>query len=237
MSTRAVVFDLDGTLLDSLADIATSANAVLERLGLPTYSTQDYRRFIGEGVASLFRRALPASHRGEEWVERCVEGFREIYGRTWNVQTRPYDGIAELLDELTGRGVSLAILSNKPDEFTRLCAAEYFGRWPFRATVGQREGIPRKPDPAGALEIARQLELPPDAFLYVGDTATDMETARRSGMRPIGVAWGFRPVDELWSAGAAAVIERPGQLLGFLDGRDEPRRLDGRAADTPFRAI
>jgi phosphoglycolate phosphatase len=217
MKFRAVLFDLDGTLLDTLEDIAQAANDVLVGLDLPTHPPEAYRAFIGDGVATLFRRALPPDRVVPEMIDRCVAGFRETYGESWNVRTRPFDGIPELLDDLAARDLDLAVLSNKPDDFTRRCAAEYLARWPFRAVLGQREGVPRKPDPAGALEIARRLGLPAERFLYVGDTAVDMETARGAGMCPVGVAWGFRSIEELRSGGAAAIIERPAELLGLLE--------------------
>ena len=216
MESRAVLFDLDGTLLDTLADIAHAANEVLEHLGFATHPPEAYRRFIGDGVAVLFRRALPPGHDEPERVARCVADYRETYGRVWNVRTRPYDGIAALLDGLTSRGLGLAVLSNKPDDFTGLCVAEYLARWPFRAVLGHREGTPRKPDPAGALEIVHRLGVPAGQFLYVGDTAVDMETARSAGMRPVGAAWGFRPAEELWAAGAETVIAQPADLLEIL---------------------
>jgi phosphoglycolate phosphatase len=219
MDIQAVLFDLDGTLLDTLEDIASAANEVLGRHGLPAHPPEAYRRFIGDGVAMLFRRALPPEHAEPERVARCVEDFRGAYARSWDVRTCPYDGIPELLDALASRGLVLALLSNKPDDFTRLCASAYLARWPFRAVLGQREGTPRKPDPAGALEIAGQLGVPAGQFLYVGDSAVDMETARRAGMRPVGVSWGFRPAEELWAAEAEAVIAHPAELLEFLDGR------------------
>jgi phosphoglycolate phosphatase len=217
MRFQAVLFDLDGTLLDTLEDIAQAANDVLVALDLPVHSPVAYRRFIGDGVATLFRRALPPDRVGPEVVDRCVAGFRETYGKCWNVRTHPFDGIPELLDDLAARGLDLALLSNKPDDFTRLAVAEYLSRWPFRAVLGERAGVPRKPDPAGALEIARRLGLPAERFLYVGDTGMDMETARRAGMFPVGVAWGFRPIEELRSSGAGAVIERPAELLELLE--------------------
>jgi phosphoglycolate phosphatase len=218
MDARAVLFDLDGTLLDTLDDIADAANAVLEGEGFPTHPAGDFRKFIGEGVAVLFRRALPAGIGDDPaFVGRLVEAFREEYGRCWNVKTRPYEGIPELLDALTVRGLALALLSNKPDDFTRLCAGAYLDRWPFRVVLGARDGVPRKPDPAGAFEVAGRLELPPSAIVYVGDSAVDIETARRAGMVPVGVSWGFRPVEELREAGAVAVIDRPGDLLAVLE--------------------
>ena len=218
MKFRAVLFDLDGTLLDTLADIAHAANTVLEQLGLPTHPVDAYRLFIGEGVAVLFRRALGFDD--EAAVDRCVAAFRDEYGRSWNVRTRPYDGIPELLDALADRGVGLTLLSNKPDAFTRLCAEHYLARWPFRAVLGARDGVPKKPDPASALEIAAQLGLEPGQFAYLGDSAVDMLTARRAGMYPVGASWGFRPVTELHEGGARAVVDHPRELLDLLG--DDP---------------
>jgi phosphoglycolate phosphatase len=215
----AVLFDLDGTLINSLADIAASANEVLASLGHPEHPTERYREFIGEGVAVLFRRALPAAHRDDETVARCVEGFRRAYDRGWNVRTRVYDGIPELLDALVERGLALAVLSNKPDTFTKACVDEYGARWSFRAVLGAREGIPNKPDPTSAIEIAGRLGCNPSEVVYVGDSAIDMMTARRAGMRAVGVAWGFRSVDELRDAGAEWIVDRPEQILDILDGK------------------
>jgi len=228
MQVRAVLFDLDGTLLDTLADIADAANGVLRSRGFPEHPTEAFRAFIGEGVAVLFLRALPPDRASDELVARCVEEFRAAYAKNWNDQTRPYEGIPALLDALTRRGLALAMLSNKPDEFTQLYADTYLARWPFPAVFGSREGVPRKPDPAGALEVVRALSIPAELFLYVGDSAVDMETARRAGMHPIGAAWGFRTAEELWSGGAEAVIERPAELLEILDGR---RSVGRRAGD------
>ena len=217
-SVRAVLFDLDGTLLDSLEDIARSANLVLASQGFPGHPADAYRRFIGEGVGTLFQRAFPEDVDVDDrtLVARCVDGFREAYGRGWNVATQLYDGIPELLDALDASALSLAILSNKPDVFTRQCVDEYLKRWRFVVVFGDREGIPRKPDPAGALEIAARLGVEPGAIAYVGDSSVDMTTARRAGMIAIGVAWGFRPVDELWSSGADHVIAHPLELLDLL---------------------
>jgi phosphoglycolate phosphatase len=216
-----VLFDLDGTLLDTLEDIARSANEVLAELGFSEHPAESYRQFIGEGVATLFERALPAGAEGDDpgLVARCVEGFRVTYGRGWNISTRPYPGIAELLDGLASRSLGLAVLSNKPDEFTRQCVDEYLARWSFQAVFGGREDVPRKPDPAGALQIADRLGVPPAAIVYLGDSSVDMAAARRAGMIPIGAAWGFRSVDELRSSGAAEVIAHPLDLLDLLDRR------------------
>jgi phosphoglycolate phosphatase len=217
MQFPAVIFDLDGTLLDTLADIAESANRVLAHRGCPAHPVDAYRQFVGEGVRRLFERALPADRRQPEVVDECVAGFRQAYARNWNFQTKAYDGVVELLDALSARDVMMAVLSNKPDRFTRRCVDEYLSRWRFEVVLGQREGVPRKPDPAGALEIASRLDVPTDRCIYLGDSATDMRTARTAGMRAVGAAWGFRSVEELESGGAEVIIQRPMDFLAIVD--------------------
>jgi phosphoglycolate phosphatase len=217
MQFPAVIFDLDGTLLDTLADIADSVNRVLADRGCPTYPVDAYRHFVGEGAARLFERALPADRRRPEVVAECLHAFREAYAGNWNVRTRPYDGVPELLDGLTARAVRMAVLSNKPDRFTRLCVEEYLSRWRFEVVFGQREGVPRKPDPTGALEIASRLGVAAERFVYLGDSATDVRTARSARMRAVGAAWGFRPAEELEAAGAEVIIERPVEFLATVD--------------------
>jgi phosphoglycolate phosphatase len=217
---RAIVFDLDGTLLDTLADIGDAANAVLQQLGFPAHALDNYRQFVGEGIAVLFQRAVPVDQIDGETISRCVNAFQIAYRRNWLVRTRPYEGILDLLDELPGRGLRMAVLSNKPHEFTQACVGHYFPKAPFDVVFGQREGIARKPDPAGALEIAQRLAIPAGEFVYLGDSAIDIQTATHAGMHPVGAAWGFRSVEELRAAGAMAVICRPLELLEFLDGRE-----------------
>lgn len=217
MPYQAVVFDLDGTLLNTLDDIADSANAVLTEHGYPPHPADDYRFFIGGGVDILFERALPERDRNSATIRTCVERFREVYKNGWNVKTRLYDGAAELLDALVDRGVQLAVLSNKPHAFTKISVARYLARWPISPILGQRDGIPHKPDPTGALEIANQLEISPAQFLYLGDSATDMETARSAGMFAIGALWGFRPEEEMRAAGAQALIAKPADLLSWIN--------------------
>jgi phosphoglycolate phosphatase len=218
MDCRAILFDLDGTLLDTLADIAHAANRALERFGFGIHAPDEYRLFVGEGVDMLFRRALPEEHRGPDVIARCVESFRSTYARTWNVHTKPYEGVPELLDALAARRLKMAVLSNKPDEFTKRCVNEYFPQGRFEAVLGQGHGMPRKPDPAGALEIARSLAVPPESFLYLGDSAVDMQTARSAAMHPVGALWGFRSLEELRDGGARAVIRHPMELIGVLEG-------------------
>jgi len=216
MSHRAVLFDLDGTLLDTLEDLADSTNAAVGRLGFPPHKLAAYKYFVGDGIVNLARRALPEAHRDEGTVARCVALIREIYADHWADKTRPYPGIPELLDALAERRVPMAVVSNKPHDFTKLCVARLLPRWRFEAVVGVSDSVPPKPDPKGALGVAAKLELWPAHILYVGDTNTDMKTAHAAGMYPVGVLWGFRPADELKASGAKVLIGKPAQLLDLL---------------------
>lgn len=216
---RAVLFDLDGTLLDTLQDIADAANRVLADAGLPTHPFDAYRRFVGRGVRALLERATAdAKGLDDRWLDRAVQSFAATYRETWNRHTRPYAGIEELIERLRESGVLLAVLSNKPDEFTRLCVDEYFGGDVFQQVRGERVGKARKPDPGAALEIAEALGVAPSDFLFVGDSDVDMRTAVAAGMTPVGALWGFRTAEELRAAGARVLLERPRELLGHVTG-------------------
>lgn len=215
--SKCVLFDLDGTLVDSLTDLADSMNRVLTRQGLPTHPVQAYRYYVGEGIVTLVQRALPAEARQEDLVQDCARKMRQEYALHWADTTSPYPGIAELLDALAGRGVEMAILSNKPDELTRQVVEALLPEWHFAAVAGARETIPRKPDPAGALRIANLLRREPPDFLYLGDTSTDMQTARAARMFAIGALWGFRTADELKEHGAQALLSVPMELCPLLE--------------------
>ena len=171
---------------------------------------------MGEGVEALIRRALPEDQLRPELLDQCLGELREEYSRRWENKTRPYPGIPELLDHLTGLGLRLAILSNKQDYFTQIMVAGLLPRWRFDPVFGARPAVPKKPDPAGALEIAEALKLAPDCFIYLGDTGIDMKTARAAGMVPVGVLWGFRPAEELRDQGAKWLIEKPADLISLL---------------------
>ena len=213
MPYRAVLFDLDGTLLDTLEDLADSTNAALAALGFPPHPVDEYRTLVGDGIRNLALRALPDGRRDDATVDRCIRLTREEYGRRWDAKTRPYPGVPELLDELARRGVRMAILSNKPDAATGEVVAKLLPRWQFDVVRGAREGVPLKPDPAAALEVAEALGAAPAEVLYLGDTNTDMRTARAAGMRAVGALWGFRTAEELQTAGAQDLVARPQDLL------------------------
>ena len=212
----AIIFDLDGTLLDTIEDLADSMNQVLTDLGFPTHTLDTYKYFLGEGVETLIRRALPQDQLRPDLLDQCLGGMREEYSRRWENKTRPYAGIPELLDHLTALGLRMAILSNKLDHFTRIMVTKLLPHWRFDPVLGARPSVPRKPDPAGALEIAGALHLPPDRFIYLGDTGIDMKTASAAGMVPVGVLWGFRPADELNAQGAKWLLAKPIDLIAFL---------------------
>jgi phosphoglycolate phosphatase len=220
MAYRGVIFDLDGTLLDTLEDIADTMNQVLADLGHPQKDLDHYRLIVGAGVRELIRLALPEGACDSETLEKCVCTWREEYGRRWDRKTKPYPGIEEMLRGLRRMGLPSAVLSNKNHDFTIALTERFLGEHPFSLVLGLRPDVPRKPDPAGALEISGALDLDPESILYVGDTPTDMETALASGMEPVGVSWGFRPGAELISAGAAILLKEPGELIQIMGGLD-----------------
>jgi phosphoglycolate phosphatase len=217
MGFNAVLFDLDGTLLDTIGDLADSMNSVLSNLSLPSHDEETYKYFVGEGMENLVRRAIPESERSDPaMVARCLGLMREEYSHRWKARSKPYESIPELLDGLTARHKEMAILSNKPDNFTKLMVAELLSRWKFAVVLGESPSVPRKPDPVAAVEIARRLQIPPAEFLYLGDTSIDMRTAVAAGMYGVGVLWGFRKADELIAAGAKTLLQKPMDLLELL---------------------
>lgn len=220
---RAVIFDLDGTLLDTLDDLADSMNAALARLGLPVHHRDLYRYFVGDGLGILASRVLPEARRSAEMIQRVSDEMLGEYTTRWAVHTQPYDGVLQMLELLSRRGYLLNVFSNKPEEFTRLMVEHFLSDLPWVKVRGARDGVPRKPDPAGALAIAKELSLEPEQFLYLGDTNTDMITASSAGMYPIGVLWGFRPRRELEESGAKALISHPLDLLQVIaqEGLDD----------------
>ncbi|MFW5738324.1 MAG: HAD family hydrolase [Spirochaetota bacterium] len=215
---RAVLFDLDGTLLNTLSDIAHAMNTVLSEHGLPVHDPDDYRSMVGLGLDVLVRLALPAERREDERLvdELSREWLRE-YARDPVARTRPYDGIVPLVDELRRRGIVVGVLSNKADELVRRSVDELFGPDRFAAVWGKRDGFPTKPDPASALAVAREIGAEPGEVVYIGDSDVDMETAHRAGMVPVGAAWGFRGADELREAGAARIVFEPLELIDVVE--------------------
>lgn len=197
---RAVLFDLDGTLADTLADLANAVNWALQQVGCPPCPVDSYRYKVGDGAREMCERALPADK--GNLTDQVLRLMRQRYDEHCFDLTRLYPGIAELVSALAQRNLALAVLSNKPDDFTNRVIAHYFQPSPFAIVRGQLPNVPLKPDPTAAVRIAQELRIPPAHWLYLGDTNTDMNTARGAGMHPIGVLWGFRDRAELVDSGA-----------------------------------
>lgn len=214
---RAVMFDLDGTLLDTIADLGDAMNAALVALGFPTHDLAFYRKAVGDGAPVLAERSLPPAARTPVGIRQALLRLRGEYEQRWTEKTRPYEGIEPLLHELRARGLALAVLSNKPEAKTHDCVNHFFPSSPFTVVRGAIDGVPLKPAPDAPLAISGQLAIPPDQWLYVGDTDTDMQTAVRAGFFPVGAAWGFRDREELLAHGARTVIDAPSDLLDLLD--------------------
>ena len=213
---KAVIFDLDGTLLDTLDDLADSMNYVLESNGFPIHDIDKYKYFVGNGLRNLVTKALPPEHRNPETIDSAFDNMLKEYSKRWDKKTIPYPGVPELLDQLKLRGIKLAILSNKQHSITVKIAEKFLNKWKFEVVFGERPGVPRKPDPASALEVIKILNIPAHDIIYMGDSGTDMQTANNSGMYAVGVSWGFREAEELINAGAKRVIDTPGELLSEL---------------------
>ncbi|RKH30344.1 HAD family hydrolase [Corallococcus sp. CA041A] len=214
MRLRAVLFDLDGTLVDSLGDIATAMNQALTQHGLPPHPEAAYLRFVGEGVAKLAERATasaPAALQGQ-----VLATYHAYYDTHLFDRTCAYPGVEAALAELAAEGIRLGVLSNKSDDFVKRLAARLLPGVTFTAVYGERPGIPRKPDPTAALALAAELGVAPDACGFVGDTSVDMDTAKAAGMYGVGVTWGFRTAEELHAHGARAVVSSAGELLAAL---------------------
>ncbi len=211
----AVIFDLDGTLIDSLHDIADASNRVLRSHGYPTHDYQAYKMFVGKGLRNLTEMALPETDRSEEIIRRVHLDLITDYKVHYAEKTALYPGIAQLLDRLSEKNIGLAILSNKADAITQRIVGKLFSNWTFARIVGTGDSIPRKPDPTGAFLCASSLCVKPENIVYMGDSGIDMQTAVRTGMLPVGVTWGFRSREELESNGAAKLIDRPSELLSL----------------------
>lgn len=216
MKFKAVLFDLDGTLLNTIEDISDSMNSVLAKNGYPVHDSEAYKYFVGDGMRELVQRALPKGTYSTQQIDNYLQANKAEYATRWSDKTVQYPGINGLLDGLADKGVRCAVLSNKPDAFTKQVIEKLLVDWTFYPIFGERQGIPKKPDPAGALEIASILKVKPEECLYLGDTGVDMKTANAAGMYAIGVLWGFRKADELMENGARVLVSDPLQVLEML---------------------
>ena len=216
MKFDAVIFDLDGTLLDTIDDLTDSMNWALARHGLGPHTPDECKYFVGDGVVTFAIRALGDLARDEALVNKVVASVRQHYGEHWADKTRPYPGVMQLLAGVRERGLKAAVFSNKPDDTTQLTVGRLLDGFRFDIVRGARTGVPLKPDPAGAIALAADLSIPPARVLYLGDTNTDMQTAVGAGFYPAGALWGFRKADELLASGAKVLVAKPTDVLPLL---------------------
>ena len=213
---KLVIFDLDGTLLDTIADLAESANYALKQLGYPTHDVETIRTFVGNGINKLLERALPPHEQTEENVMRMRSHFVPYYD-VHNVDlSSPYPGIVNLLEDLQAKGIQIAVASNKYQAATVKLVKQYFPNIDFVEILGQREGINVKPDPTIVFDILKKAKVSCEETLYVGDSGVDMQTAINAGIDAVGVTWGFRPRAELESFQPMGLIDKAEELLGFI---------------------
>ncbi len=215
MKFEGVIFDLDGTLINSLDDLADSMNSILIEAGCPTHEVEAYKYFVGNGLRNLVRKALPEELRDEQTVAKYFGLMTSKYRNNCLIKSKPYPGIVDLLDELKSRNLKLAVLSNKADELTKKIIESLLPGY-FDIVIGMTNEEYRKPNPAGALKISQQWGVKPECIAYLGDSGTDMQTAINAGMYAIGVLWGFRTEEELLASGAKKIIVNPAELLTIL---------------------
>lgn len=213
---KLIIFDLDGTLLNTIADLASATNHALAANGYPQHATEEYRFFVGNGINKLFERALPDGEKTETNVLRIRQSFIPYYDVHCADLTRPYPGIPELLNTLQQKGIQIAVASNKYQHATGKLIPHFFPDIRFTAILGQREGIPRKPDPQIVHEIIKLAGVQPEDVLYVGDSNVDMQTALHAKVDGIGVTWGFRPRTELEEGHPYAIIDKASDLLAYI---------------------
>ncbi len=216
MRYKGVIFDLDGTLVNSIDDIADSMNSVLRAHGYPTHTIDEYKGFVGHGMTNLVIGALPEDARTEARITPCRDAMLAEYGANCLSKTRPYDGIIDLIAALTRLNIERAVFSNKVDHLTKKIMAELFSGCNFAVISGSGPELPEKPDPKGVLAISGHLNIAPGNLVYVGDSDVDMQTACNAGMHPAGALWGFRTKEELISNGAEYLLDHPMDLVRIV---------------------
>lgn len=212
---KVAIFDLDGTLLNTLYDLANACNYALNRFSFPTHEVEKYKTFIGNGIYKLVERAVPDNKKDKETVEKVLEVFSEYYNEHMMDMTKPYNGIINLLDELRENNIKLGVVSNKKHEFTMEIVNKYFGDR-FDIVFGHRENYKEKPDPTSVLEIIEKFNVLKNECIYIGDSNVDIMTARNSGIESVGVSWGFRGREELASEGANYLADNTTELKDII---------------------
>ena len=216
---KGIIFDLDGTLLDTIEDLTDSVNDVMQLYHFPQHDTKKCKMMVGNGFRKLITRALPEERqKDEQFVDEVLAQFAKAYHKRYLNKTVPYEGILQMVNELHKNGIQTAVNSNKRSDYTEALVNKFFAQTPMVAVYGEREskGIPKKPDPAAALEIADKMKLSPAEILYIGDSETDMKTGQNAGMDTIVVAWGFRGAEELKAYHATYIAENPEDILKYI---------------------
>ncbi len=216
MKRQAIMFDLDGTLLDTIEDLGDAMNMALRERGLPEHDYPFYRLAVGDGARMLAMRSLPESQQDDASVDALFKTMRRHYASLWNKKTHPYDGIPELIDSLAALDIVMTILSNKPDAALQKCVNYFLQPQCFAVVRGVLPDGPVKPDPTSALNIMETVKIPAGEWLYVGDTNTDMQTAKAAGLIAVGCSWGFRDREELLASGADVIVDSPSEILTLL---------------------
>ena len=214
---KAIIFDLDGTLLNTIVDLSESVNIVLEKYNFPLHSIEEYKYFLGKGIIVLCKKAFPKDISTKQFQQYLKE-VEEVYKVRQTLKTSPFDEIREMLEGLNNLGIKIAVLSNKPHEFTKTTVEHYFPNIKFEVVYGARDGFERKPSPNSALEIAKIMNLKPEELYFVGDSETDIKTGINANIQPIGVEWGYRKVSELEESGAHNIISKPSDIFKYLGG-------------------
>jgi phosphoglycolate phosphatase len=216
MAFRVLISDLDGTLLDTLQDMADAVNRALGRLGLPPHELSAYRFFVGDGRRAMAMRSLPEEHRDDSFLEPLLAYISEEYDKRWMDHSTPYPGIPEMLDTLSAGGIRMSVLSNKPHVYAEPMISRILSRWSFEYVLGESPSVARKPDPAGALQIIEGMGVEPGECVYIGDSGVDMQTAHAAGMYGVGVLWGFRTREELLDGGAKMLAQHPRDIAALF---------------------
>lgn len=220
MKIEGVIFDLDGTLIHTIEDIAGAANKMFARHGLPEHGLEYYLKWIGSGAVKFIEQAHGGPVSKKQLMEYVSE-FKEVYAGNLHHKSRVYDGIPELLDELVSRGIRIAVLSNKPHKMTQKVMEYYLSSWPFDPVLGQRDEVPRKPDPAAAFEISDAWGMAPENILFVGDSDNDILTARAAGMHVLGVSWGYGRLLDNPVNGMGELISSPSEIITLITGNKD----------------
>ena len=223
---KLCIFDLDGTVLDTVTTIAYYGNYALSKNSLAPIAVKEYNYFAGNGAVNLIKRMLNYHNAyTDELFQKVFADYNAAYNANTTYLTVPFEGIPEALDAIKAQGIKIAILSNKPHFATCGVINSLFGEGYFDCVCGQRDGVPLKPDPTAVYQMMDQLNVKPEDCLYIGDTGTDMETGKNAGLYTVGVLWGFRDEDELLKHGAAIIIDKPCQLLDCINAKKEVEKL------------